>query len=304
MITSKNTMETGVEHLSKLEKEIKYGLVSNQEYIRNHKKFNVHDVTFLSELFLEELLNAVYFLKNWHFRNLNFETPNHAAIDLADKNNRICFQATVTNSVDGINAKIEKTLTSFFKNGYDKDYDKLFIIIASGIDSYDKIRVKDEIKIDDKPQKISPNLITSKNILDLKSLYEIIFDGHENKDLYKIKEVLYKIPERPSQKKINFNNEKYIKRSFTNIKGQVTDLEKLIYDEKRVILLGVGGLGKTTELNYLASKICLSENHFCFQVRLINYANSLYELLDSRCKNWLNVPEGNKSFFCLMVLMK
>jgi hypothetical protein len=293
-------METGIENLTRLEKEIKLGLIQNQRVINDLKSNNPTDISFLSELFLEELLNAIYSYKGWHFRNLNFAKTNYPAIDLADLENRICFQITVTNSTEGINQKIKDTLQSFFDRGMDKDYDQLFIIIASGIESPNKVKIPTTVLVKGIEFSFPISLFDKKKALDLNNLYKVIFDDLGSKNPDRINNILYKIPYRPQKEDLSFNpKHTYIPRNITNVQGHKISLVETLEKEKRMTLLGVGGLGKTTELNFLANAISRNPNNFCFKVRLINYSNSLNSLLDARCKNWQNVPSGYDTYFLL-----
>lgn len=293
-------METGFENLTRLEKEIKLGLIQNQRIINDLKSNNPSDISFLSELFLEELLNAIYTYKGWHFRNLNFAKNNYPAIDLADLENRICFQITVTNSTNGIDKKIKETLTSFFARGMDKDYDQLFIIIASGIESPSKVKIPTTVLVKGEEFSIPLSLFDKQKVLDLNSLYKIIFSNPGGPILDKIKNILHKIPHRPQRADLSFNpKHTYIPRNIANIQGQTISLIETFEKEKRMTLLGVGGLGKTTELSFIANTISKNPNNFCFKVRLINYAISLNSLLDARCKNWQNVPVGYDTYYLL-----
>jgi hypothetical protein len=291
-------METGFENLTRQEKEIKLGLAQNQQVINELKSNNPSDISFLSELFLEELLNAIYSYKGWYFRNMNYTRSNYPAIDLADVKNRICFQITVTNSTQGINKKIEDTLTSFFSRGMDNDYDQLFIIIASGIESPSKVKIPTTVLVKGKEFSIPSSLFDKQKVLDLNSLYKIIFSNPGGPVLDKIKNILYKIPYRPQKEDLSFNS-KHILRNITNEQGQTINLLETFEKEKRMTLLGVGGLGKTTELNFIANSISSNPNNFCFKISLINYSNSLTSLFNARCKNWQNVPSGYDTYFIL-----
>ncbi len=293
-------METGIENLTSLEHEIRLGLIQNQRVINDLKSINPSSIAFLSELFLEELLNAVYSNKGWNFCNLNFEKSNYPAIDLVDKEHRVCFQVTVTNSAKGINDKIKDTLTSFLSRGMDRDFDQLFIIIASGLSSKEKIRIDKELSVNGQTIQISDSLFCLQNLLDLSSLYDVIFSDLGNNNLEKIKDILYKIPHRPNKEDFQFKpKHAYIKRTITNNQGEALNLSETLGKENRLTLLGVGGLGKTTELNFIADTISKNPNNFCFKIRLINYSTSFKLLLDARCKDWQNVPSGFSSFYLL-----
>ena len=290
-------MKTGINYLSSLKLEIEQSLIRNQDHINQLKEMRDGNITFLAELFLEELLNAIYSTKGWHFSNLNNEKFNHPAIDLADKKNKICFQVTVTNSKSGINDKIRDTLVSFYNQGLDSEYNELYIIIASGIQDKAKVRIPPLVKINERDIPVFDSLITRNHVVDLVDLSNIIFEDSQ-KDFEKIKDVLVKTASRPKRKKYD-PVQNYIARTSKDYQGQVVDITQYFVEEKRVALLGVGGLGKTTELNYVASRISTKENAFCFVVRLIKYANSLEELLGTYCTNWINAPEDSQVYFLL-----
>ncbi|WP_244957742.1 NACHT domain-containing protein [Prolixibacter bellariivorans] len=144
---------------------------------------------------------------------------------------------------------------------------------------------------------VAGSLITNESVNDLLDLEETIFEG--TRDSEKIKNVLIKIPARPEQKLPVFKAEKYIARKALDLEGRSIDLTNYLNKEKRVVLLGVGGWGKTTELIRITNEIKKTANTFCFFVRLINYSRSLETLLNARCKNWQNVPEDAETYFIL-----
>ncbi|WP_025866097.1 SMEK domain-containing protein [Prolixibacter bellariivorans] len=290
-------MKTGIQYLDEQRTAIQKGLLENQNYIHQQKELHNGDIAFLAELFLEELLNAIYANEGWKIKNLNTYKPNHPAIDLADKKNRVCFQITVTDSTGNANKKIKDTLTSFYKRGLDKDYDRLFIVFASGIQNKKGIKIPPTVEVNGHNVPVAGSLITNESVNDLLDLEETIFEG--TRDSEKIKNVLIKIPARPEQKLPVFKAEKYIARKALDLEGRSIDLTNYLNKEKRVVLLGVGGWGKTTELIRITNEIKKTANTFCFFVRLINYSRSLETLLNARCKNWQNVPEDAETYFIL-----
>lgn len=75
-------------------------------------------------------------------RNLNTEQRNYPAVDLGDRNTRICIQITSTSDSE----KIVSTLTGFQDHQLFKDFDKLYIyIITERQDSYKSQKIQNLI---------------------------------------------------------------------------------------------------------------------------------------------------------------
>jgi hypothetical protein len=83
----------------------------------------------------------------------------------------------------------------------------------------------------------------------------------------------------------------YIDRTVSGYSNS-TNLIELIKSEHAVALIGEGGLGKTTELDYVAS-ILSNEGWYCGLIRLIGYADSLEKLIESQFENWQNIPDSS-----------
>ncbi len=290
-------MTNRAQDVENIKKEIENGLIDIQNFI-NTKKNQSSDISFIAELFIEELLNEIYKTKNYNFINLNFQENNYPAIDIADEENGISYQVTVTNDPSNLKSKVKETLTSFYKRRLNTKYKKLYIVVASGIqDKNKKIQVKN-ITIDDSPVSIHPELFNSENIIDLTDLNKTIAKvcGYNER----IRDVIHKVGKRPIRNVYSFPfKHKYIDRTYTYFKSRYSNLEEFIQINKRVILLGVGGLGKSTEIKKIANKISTEKFNYCFRVELIDYANTLIELLDAHCKNWKNVPSSVDTYFLL-----
>ena len=85
------------------------------------------------------------------------------------------------------------------KNGFHEKYDKLYILVASGINNNDKIPHKRKFKINDAEIEISPELFTHKNIIDFTGLaIQEIFQRPAKFE--NILNVLLKISNRPVKK--------------------------------------------------------------------------------------------------------
>lgn len=59
----------------------------------------------------------------------------------------------------------------------------------------------------------------------------------------------------------------------------------------KVVLLGVGGFGKSIELKQLAYQISQDSNSYPFLIKLDSYSSErIEELLEDECKNWAHIP--------------
>lgn len=67
-----------------------------------------------------------------------------------------------------------------------------------------------------------------------------------------------------------------------------SDLIELIKENRQIVLVGEGGLGKTTELEYVAH-LFSNEGWYCGLIRLIDYATTLEQLIDINFENWQNL---------------
>lgn len=83
---------------------------------------NLLNINIHMESFMCGLLNLVY---SYNLVNLNNAQANYTSIDLGDRANRIAFQVTSNTK----NTKILHTIGGFVANGYDKDFDRLMVLI-------------------------------------------------------------------------------------------------------------------------------------------------------------------------------
>ena len=286
-------MGSGIERLENLKKEIENGLFNCERFI-NSKKQTGSDITFISELFIEELLNEIYLNDGFHFVNMNFKETNFPAIDLADEKNGISYQITVTNDPSGIKKKVEDTLNSFYKRNLHQKYKKLFIIIASGIQ--DKKRLPDLkcVPIDGEP--IDTKLFCKRNILDLVDLGKIIISKNSNLSLERINEIIHRIHARPERKIIELDFNNYIERTVLDGKMNKSNLVDIIAKNNRILLLGEGGIGKTTEIDCIQSLWSKKDDWYCFRVDLNDYTGDLDRFIDGHkgSYNWKNTPISMK----------
>jgi hypothetical protein len=84
----------------------------------------------------------------------------------------------------------------------------------------------------------------------------------------------------------------YINRTVSGYSNS-DKLIEIIKNEHAVALLGEGGLGKTTELDNVAS-ILSKVGWYCGLIRLIDYPDSLEKLIESQFEHWQNIPESSK----------
>jgi predicted transcriptional regulator len=86
--------------------------------VRSMSGRNLTDVNRRCENFFCGILNLVFDLS---LVDLNLEEQNAAAIDLGDKNARVCFQVTATSA----STKVHDAIAKFLDHKLDADYDKL-----------------------------------------------------------------------------------------------------------------------------------------------------------------------------------
>ena len=263
-------------------------------YIENEIRRGRSEITFLSELLLEELLNEVY-KERYVFKNLNFKKSNYPAIDLGDETNGISFQITVTNEKNRVKEKIDNTLEKFFEHNLDQTYSKLFIFIASGYAlNNDLGRIKD-VK-SKKEGKNEDTLFSYKNVWDFSNLYREIVENFTTIDLKKVIEICKKVEDRPVRR--IFEKPKYHIPRTVSGNFATNNIIEILKSNKRIVLVGEGGMGKTTELLYVVN-ILSNENWFCGFISLVDYAISLEKTINTYFKNWINCYEANNMLIVL-----
>lgn len=83
------------------------------------------DVNLSLEDALIPILKEVFSLPR--LLNLNAKQKNFPGIDLGDEYDRVAFQVTSTSGLD----KVKKTLSVFIENGFESNFDELYILILS-----------------------------------------------------------------------------------------------------------------------------------------------------------------------------
>ncbi|MDM5140437.1 SMEK domain-containing protein [Aeromonas bestiarum] len=92
-------------------------------------KRGLFDINKQAESFFCEILNSTY---QWRLENLNNSKSNYPAIDLGDRDNRICVQITSENT----SSKIHETIAKFIKHDLHKEYSRLIIFVLTDIKNY------------------------------------------------------------------------------------------------------------------------------------------------------------------------
>lgn len=107
------------------ETDIKY-IIDKFSYLQQKvsmlNKEHLYDIDCILEDFCVGLLNVIF---DCRLHNLNIETKNTPAIDLADEDNHLCVQITSDKS----GKKICSTITKFFDYELNKKYTRLLIVI-------------------------------------------------------------------------------------------------------------------------------------------------------------------------------
>jgi len=96
----------------------------------------------LAERFFCLILNAAYELQLQHMEQIR---SNHPAFDLGDAKKRVAYQITA----DEKGKKVQHTLDKFVGHGFEKQYDKLrILIIGNRQASYKSVKVPPQIQFD------------------------------------------------------------------------------------------------------------------------------------------------------------
>lgn len=143
------------------------------------------DINKYCEDFLVDLLNLVYDI---NLINLNEIEVNFPAIDLGDKNSRICYQVT---STSGIN-KVEYTIDKFIEKSLYEEYDELNIFILGEKKNHTKLIQRDEIEFS-----------YDRNLLDFNTL---AVDIQNIKNLEKLNDIYRLLEESLSIYRVNLND--------------------------------------------------------------------------------------------------
>ncbi|MCW0603547.1 SMEK domain-containing protein [Clostridioides difficile] len=106
-------------------------LGSLKNYICTSNQNGNFDINRYCENFFAELLNMIYDI---NLENLNNEKYNFPAVDLGDKNARICFQVTATNDF----RKLQETIEKFKKHNLQIEFDNLYFLILGNRNKYRK----------------------------------------------------------------------------------------------------------------------------------------------------------------------
>lgn len=230
-----------------------YLLLHFADLVRTHNKNGLSDLDTYAETVFCELLNKIY---GWNLHNVNEEKPNYPAIDLADYDARIAVQVTAERSV----AKIRNTLCEFRKEGFEKDFDHLIILVVRTESPTQ--RMSDEIKgtwvLNGKTVKRSlwnvGSLIGAMSRLGNVRLQEEIVEYLEYQT-YKYPSMQVHLPPVPAVfpccDEISFET-------------ALTQLEGALKDGKPIFISGVEGVGKTQLAFQFAWKFAPPASAFLF----------------------------------------
>lgn len=97
--------------------------------VKSNSKQGRYDLGKQAENFFRELLNLIY---GWQLKNMNAIQKNYPAIDLGDRDARICVQVTAENS----SKKIAETLDTFLRHKLDAQYDRLIVLLLTDKKAY------------------------------------------------------------------------------------------------------------------------------------------------------------------------
>ncbi|MBI9034615.1 MAG: SMEK domain-containing protein, partial [Bacteroidales bacterium] len=289
--------------IGNLLQDIEEQLRDIQNTVRRKQKNGDMSLTYVAELFIQELLNVCLTNENgenFELENLNYRKPNYPAVDLGDFNTRISWQVTATGE-DQLNGKILKSLRSFYKHKQDEHFNSLWVFTLN--DKPDKIIKREVITIDDEEKQIDSKFFDESHVWGMDDLLNYIEKNiKSNTKREEIIKVLKKIPERPIQTPYK-EVKSYIPRIVSNKDGKFQLIE-LVEKEKLNVLLAYGGYGKSTELKQLAGVFSKKDNWLCYLLNLRDYSSrmDLEKYINYSCKNWTNHYSDQKVLILLDAL--
>lgn len=254
---------------------------------------SLFDINIFSENFCRDILNCIF---DWDLENANLFKKNMKSIDLKDENKKIAIQVTSENSYE----KIKHTVEEFIENGYDKKYEKLIIFI---LDFKPKNKRKDylygDYNFDINNVYYFNNLIDlikgvkpSNKIFTIRKFFEDEYNYvKSNIETKKLKSELKSeklleqdIIERSVIKSSEYND--YL--SIFNRKS--IDINGLLSESKRILVLGDAASGKTIFLKDVADKINAGDLFFAIYYQLNIYIDKeienlipkKYEMIDKK----------------------
>lgn len=204
-------------------------------------------------------------------QNLNLLQMNFPAIDLADKNRRICVQ--VTSSTDA--EKITHTLECFFAHELEKDYDQLIVMILSK-----KKKYRTEF-----PQKEGFSFNPVRDVWDIQKLLTQItgltmpmlerVDDYLKEQFGDLDELAPSI-DLPVLSALDDN-------SFWGRDAELTEIARRFeQNEKLLILSGLGGMGKTELAVRFALTRWSGESYFVYFTK--NWKHTVLENIAPRIR--------------------
>lgn len=273
---------------------IRTGLEGIEMLIRNRYNRGDSSITFIAELYLQELLDVIF---GTDLENLNFKHKNYPSIDLADTKKGIGWQITITSEKQKVKEKIKHTLEAFFNNNKNLSYEELnrvkeiHIFIATGKPSNLKAKdIPSEIDYRSGKKKINKGLFNINCIWDFSMLIDKILSIKDTEKLYKLDNIVNGITSRPSRPHYEFKEPLFISRNIYNEDARNQTITTKFFSPKNrnIALLANAGEGKSTYIDYLANLFSGDEDTFCIKIKLIRYSSTLNELINADCLNWKN----------------
>ncbi len=242
-------------------KYIKKCLSSLCSEVKLGGSLGLFDLNIHSENFFRDFLNLFYGLE---LININYEEPNKEGFDLIDRHNKIIIQVTSTVT----KAKIESSLKKANPDKYKGYTFKFFFIVedagklrGKGYDNPNGF-IFDNINhiYDEKSLLKEINNKKTDQLLKIYQFFKREFEPLESvpkpfEDEYK--EHLGNVPKPPKgyvSRTVSSLSDKKEEREFTFFQKGRKPLFQAIEEEDRIILLGDGGIGKTTELTHCFHK--------------------------------------------------
>ena len=236
-------------------KVISHELAKIKVLIDTENSINLLDKNIFLEDIMANILNVIYDIS---LVNTNFSISNYPSIDLKDEINQVAVQ--VTTNVNG--SKVQDTLDTFFKKKYDKNFNRLFIMVFDNT-SYKKIfsipatfdfSIENNIITYDKLLKIIKSLNDEK----LKMIYNYVEVSLKEK-FYNLHWVI-----KNTLKSLNNLDKRYNRK--LNVLNEETNKIKMFFSKEEC---------KKEIINIIKTIICLIENND------INTSIKINELTDN-----------------------
>lgn len=236
-----------------LREGIRLALVQFETYVKYSVKQDMTDINRYAEDFYCELLNIAF---GWKLRNLNQDSRNHPAIDLADDAKAIAVQ--VTSSTD--RGKVTRTLKRFFDGTMDQKYRSLIFVVIGVEEPFAKDFTLERGFDFDHERDIwdTPRLLGKlENIRELSKLQEIYDYLVKQLKLYPYQKPQY--PDLPLRTVLEGD-------AFVGRAAELAEIDRRFRTEKVLFLTGLGGMGKTELAVRYARDFVQAKGHRAYMV--------------------------------------